>query len=48
MHKDPRLPFPYIIYYVKLNNVGAKGSLTKTDKTENTTATGKQGMNSMN
>lgn len=48
MHKDPRLPFPYIIYYVKLNNVGAKGSLTKTDKSENTSSTVKQGMNSMN
>jgi FKBP-type peptidyl-prolyl cis-trans isomerase len=35
MHKDPRLPFPYIIYYVKLNNVGPKGSLLKTEKSEN-------------
>ena len=35
MHKDPRLPFPYIIYYVKLNNVGPKGSLIKTEKSEN-------------
>ena len=35
MHKDPRLPFPYIIYYVKLNNIGPKGSLTKTDNSTN-------------
>ena len=35
MHKDPRLPFPYIIYYVKLNNVGPKGSLLNTEKSEN-------------
>ncbi|MBM3453211.1 MAG: hypothetical protein FJX84_08725 [Bacteroidetes bacterium] len=35
MHKDPRLPFPYIIYYVKLNNVGPKGSLIKADNSTN-------------
>lgn len=29
-HKDARLPFPYIIYYLQLKNVGAKGSLVKT------------------
>ncbi len=29
-HKDPRLPFPYIVYYLQLKNVGAKGSLVKT------------------
>ncbi len=33
MHKDPRLPFPYIIYYVKLHKVGPKGSLTQSEKT---------------
>jgi hypothetical protein len=35
MHKDPRLPFPYIVYFVKLNNVGPKGSLTKADNSTN-------------
>ena len=29
-HKDARLPFPYIIYYLQLKNVGGKGSLVKT------------------
>jgi FKBP-type peptidyl-prolyl cis-trans isomerase len=29
MYQDPRLPFPYIIYYLKLNKVAAKGELLK-------------------
>jgi hypothetical protein len=35
MYQDPRLPFPYIIYYLKLNKVGAKGELLKEDRKEN-------------
>lgn len=33
-HKDPRLPFPYIVYYLQLKNVGAKGSLAKANQNQ--------------
>jgi hypothetical protein len=48
MHKDPRLPFPYIIYYIKLKNVGPKGSLIKVDQKENLPKMGNQNMRSTN
>jgi hypothetical protein len=47
MHKDPRLPFPYIIYYLKLNNIGPKGSLTKTDNKVNSISKSSQRVNSI-
>jgi hypothetical protein len=40
-HKDPRLPFPYIVYYLQLKNVGAKGSLLKTQNTNEKVSTNK-------
>lgn len=48
MHKDPRLPFPYIIYYIKLKNVAPKGSLIKVDSKENSPKIGNQNMRSTN
>jgi hypothetical protein len=48
MHKDPRLPFPYIIYYIKLKNVGPKGSLIKVDQKDNSSKMGNQNMRSTN